>query len=250
PVSFPRQTAVSVATMKAETQAADQSDVTLDQVSMSPKRGTVYTSYTVDLLRQTTMDVESWVRDDLGKGIAELIDYMALTSNGVAPNPGKGLFASPTGINTKAYVATDSTTKTQSVIGLETECAIDNADTASASLIATPEVRGMWKGTPWLGNSSGISIWQGAGENQTVNGYKAFVSNQVPKTLGAGTNEHGVVFGDFSQLMIGFWDALEIIVDPYTKAKEAIYEITARQYYDIGLRHPKAFCVQTGVTIS
>ena len=44
------------------------------------------------------------------------------------------------------------------------------------------------------------------------------VSNNVPSNLtkGTGTNLSAVIYGNFADLLIGMFDQLEILVDPYT----------------------------------
>ncbi len=119
------------------------------------------------------------------------------------------------------------------------------------SLVTTPEVRNSLKCTPFLGNTTGVPIWQqtgsGADLQGVVNGYRSFVTNQLPKNLGAGTNEHALLFGDFSQAILGLWDGVEVIVDPYTRAKFGEYVVVARQLYDIAVRQPKGFVKLTGI---
>ena len=72
-------------------------------------------------------------------------------------------------------------------------------------------------------------------------GYMAGVTNQVPKNLGAGTNLHAALFGDFSQLIIADYGASELIVDPYTQAGAGVYVVTERVLMDIEIRHISAF---------
>jgi HK97 family phage major capsid protein len=249
-LSLPRQTAVAVATHKAESAAADQSDITFDNVSMSAKRATVFTQYTKDLLLQSSLDLEMLVRNDLGAGVAEIIEESGLAGGGVAPIP-RGVL-NTTGLGSTAYTATDATTKSKSLIAMETTVAVANGDNGNLAYIATPEARGMWKATPFLGNTAGTPIWTGTDDPLAgrVNGHRAFVSNLLPKTLGGGTNEHGCVFGNWASLLLGYWDGLEIIVDPYTRAKEAEYVVVARAYYDCAVRQPGAFCKLTGVVIA
>ena len=92
-------------------------------------------------------------------------------------------------------------------------------------------------------------IWTGTFEDGRLGGYRAIASNQVSSTLGGGT-EHGVVFGNWSDLLVGLWGALEIIVDPYAKQKRGIIEVTSFQMADIDVRHPESFVKATGATAS
>jgi hypothetical protein len=82
-----------------------------------------------------------------------------------------------------------------------------------------------------------------------MNGYRAEASNQVSKTLGGGS-EHGIVFGVWSQLIVGEWGAVEIITDPYALKKQGMIEVTEFLMVDIALRYAEAFCKGTGLTVS
>lgn len=84
-------------------------------------------------------------------------------------------------------------------------------------------------------------IWIGAFEDGRLGGgQKAISSNQVSSTLGAGS-EHGLMFGDWSWLMMDLLGALEIIVDPYAQKKRGIIEVTSFQMADIDVCHPESF---------
>jgi hypothetical protein len=80
-----------------------------------------------------------------------------------------------------------------------------------------------------------------------MNGYRAEASNNVSKVLGAGTNEHGIVFGVWDQLLIGEWGALELITDPYRLKKQGMIEVTSYQLIDIAARYGAAFTKGTGL---
>ena len=80
-------------------------------------------------------------------------------------------------------------------------------------------------------------------------GYKAVASNQVSATLGGGS-EHGIIFGNWSDALIGMWGGLELVVDPYSLKKQGMIEVTSFQMCDIALRHGESFCKATGATIA
>jgi hypothetical protein len=73
------------------------------------------------------------------------------------------------------------------------------------------------------------------------------VTNQLKKNLGVGTNEHGLVFGVWSQLLIGEWGTLELITDPYRLKKQGMIEVTSFLMADVAIRHGESFCKATGL---
>jgi hypothetical protein len=52
-----------------------------------------------------------------------------------------------------------------------------------------------------------------------------------------------MIFGDFSQLMLGFWSGVDVIVDPYTGSTAATTRLAFFQDLDLALRHDDAFSV-------
>ena len=83
-----------------------------------------------------------------------------------------------------------------------------------------------------------------------MNGYRAEVSTQVRKDMGGGTNEHGIAFGVWPELLVGEWGAMEILTDPYTLAGKGLIRLVLFLMVDIALRHPEAFSKGTGLTAS
>ncbi|CAN8142206.1 hypothetical protein THIOSC15_3450010 [uncultured Thiomicrorhabdus sp.] len=67
------------------------------------------------------------------------------------------------------------------------------------------------------------------------NGYSVYASTQVP--VGK------MVFGNFSDVMIGMWGVLDLTVDTATKAASGGLVLRAFQDVDVAIRHPESFCV-------
>ena len=79
----------------------------------------------------------------------------------------------------------------------------------------------------------------------SVIGYPFAVSQNIPDNLGAGTNLSAVIFGAFSQVLIGMWGGLDITADPYVEALRGRLRLIVFQTADVAIRHPSAFCVAT-----
>ena len=67
----------------------------------------------------------------------------------------------------------------------------------------------------------------------TINGYRGIVSNQA--TTG------NLYFGNFSDLLIGMFGGLDIVVDPYTNSTSGTIRIVALQSVDVAVRHAVSF---------
>ena len=51
---------------------------------------------------------------------------------------------------------------------------------------------------------------------------------------------NGVLFGDFSEVVVGMWNGLDLIVDPYSLASKGCVKIVASMYVDVKLRRAGA----------
>ena len=75
-------------------------------------------------------------------------------------------------------------------------------------------------------------------------GYPLAVTNNVPSDLTKGTSS-GVcsanIFGDFSQLMLGFFSTADVLVDPYTGGSSGAVRIRVMQEVDVAVRHAQSF---------
>jgi len=100
------------------------------------------------------------------------------------------------------------------------------------------------------------TIWQGTlevGGTGRIAGYRAAATNQVSKTMTGsaetGGAEHGLIFGNWADMIIGLFASLELVVDPYAKKKRGLIEVTSFQMADLILRHGESFAKTTGATI-
>lgn len=244
-VSFVKQTAAATAEWVDENPGSDVSDteLTLTLVTLDPKTLMGSTFYTRQLLRQNVISVDERVEQDLSEVHARAVDLAAIHGTGQNNQP-EGVYAA-TGVNS---VAAGGAIAFGTVVDMETEVAADDADIGAMAYLTTPEVRGQAKQTEMFSSSNGRPIWTGPVQAGEMNGYRAAASNQVSKTLGGGA-EHGLIFGVWSQLMIGEWGVLDLIVDPYTKKKQGLIEVTSFQMVDVQLAYAEAFCKATGLTI-
>ena len=112
---------------------------------------------------------------------------------------------------------------------METAVADDNADAGAMAYVTNTGMRGHFK-TAVKFTSTGQTIWEPGG---TVNGYNTGISNQV--TSG------DVFFGNWSELLIGMWGGLDLMVNPYALDTSGGVRIVALQSTDIAVRHPVSF---------
>lgn len=70
-------------------------------------------------------------------------------------------------------------------------------------------------------------------------------------TKGTGTSLSTLIFGNWSDLLIGQWGGIDIAVDDMTGADTGNVRIVAHSEWDIAVRHPQSFAAITdAVTIA
>lgn len=251
-IAIPRMTSPNAYYWVAEQSQITKSTAAFDQVSMTPKQLGAMTLYSRLFLQQASLGVESFVRAELAITLAQGIDWGTLYGAGIASNQPLGLF-NRAGIGTVAIGDNGGAPTAATLVDMETAVADKNViENDTMAYLTNARVRGALKKTPILSNTAAIPIWSalpgvpGAGE---VNGYPAYVSNVVAKngTKGTGTGLSSILFGKWSDLVVGFWGGLDVIVDPYTGAAAGDTRVVAFQSVDIATRHDESFCKCTDV---
>lgn len=229
-VKIPKQTGVSTAAwISAEGGAAAESELTLGSIALSPKTASMYTEVTNQMLQQSTLDMERMIRNDLAGGIAYLVDTGAMT--------GSGSSGQPTGLNNisgtnSVTLATAATPTWAEAVEMESLVLTDNVSLTTPAYLTTSAVVGNMKTTA-KASSTAIFIY----EDGRVNGHPVYVSNAVAAGY--------AYFGNWSDLLVGFFGGLDILVDPYTGSANSITRLRATQFVDINARHGQSFTVAT-----
>jgi Phage capsid family len=66
-------------------------------------------------------------------------------------------------------------------------------------------------------------------------------------TKGSGTALSEIIFGDWSQLLVGEWGVVEIMPNPYAAGvyESGGVELRILQTLDLAVRHPESFAVMS-----
>ena len=238
-IAIPRQTAGATAYWVAESGAPTESQQTIDQVTMNPKTVGAFTDISRKLMLQSSIDVEAFVRNDLATVLALAIDLAAINGSGSNNQP-TGILAT-SGIGSVAGGTNGAAPTLANMIDLETAVSVANADVGSLAYLTNAKVRGKLKQTFKNATYGDVPVW---GDGNMMNGYNAAVSNQVPSNLTKGTSSgvcSAVLFGNFADLIIGQWGALDLMVDPYTNSTSGTVRVVALQDVDVAVRHAESF---------
>ena len=226
-VQIPVMSANNV-TWKGEVAAAADGAGTFTNVKLQPKRLTAYVDISKQMLAQDSLDVENVIREDIINAINTKLEETIL-GNGDGKEGGTSIVA-PIGMRNGVTAATvadfadlcdlESDVEDANVLG---ECVYVMSNKAKAAL------RGMIKGT----NGTGMVY-----ENGSVDGTKAFNTSHLGST-------NTVINGDFSNLAIGSWSNVEVLVDPYTQAAAGKVRIVVNAFFDAKKLRADAFAVGT-----
>jgi HK97 family phage major capsid protein/HK97 family phage prohead protease len=223
-VAIPRQSGAGTAYWVAESGAPTESQQTVDQVSLTPKTVAAFTDYSRRLMLQSSIDVENMIRNDLATVLALKIDLAGLYGTGSNSEP-LGLKLT-TGVGSEDFAA--ATPTFAEVVALESDVATANALAGSPVYLMNAAMRGGLK-TKAKDTGSGLFVMEG----DLVNGYRGVLSNQVASG--------DLWFGNFADLIIGYFSGLDLMVDPYTHSTSGTVRVVAMQDVDIAVRHPESF---------
>lgn len=241
-VAIPKQTGGATAYWVGESGTVTEGAQTIGQVALTPHTVGAYTDISRKLLKQSSVDVEGFVRNDLTSVLGLAIDSAALHGPGTGNAP-TGIAATD-GIGDVAG-GTDGLAPTWAhIIELETDVAVANADMGRLAYMSNAKVRGKLKSTPRTATYGDIMIWEPTSGATPVNGYPFHVTNQVSSTLTKGSSSgvaSAIFFGNWADLIIGMWGGLDILVDPYTGGTAGTVRVIALQDVDIAVRHAGSF---------
>ena len=229
-VAIPRMTAGSTAYWVAENGDITESDQTFDQVTLSPKTVGAMTEISRKTLLQSSLDIEALIRNELAMRLALAIDSKAVTGDGTSNTP-TGIM-STSGIGSKTFAALGAPTFGE-VVDVESQVSIDNALMGSLSYLTTAAMAGGMKQKAKDAGSGRFVI-----EDGQANGYPVALSNTV--------TANSLLFGNWADLLIGFWGGLDVNVDTSTGSASGRVRVVSLQDVDVAVRHAQSFAVGNG----
>ena len=222
--SIPRQDGASTGYWISEGQPPTKSQLTLGQLTMSPKTCGARTEFTRQLLIQSAPSIDQLVKSDIAEVMARTLD--AAIINGSGSNGQPTGFLNTTGVSTISKVGSDFAWA--DAVAFET--AFDNSDApGTPSWLTNPSVRGILKTRPKIGSTFPVFLLEGG----QLNGYGLDVSTAFPANT--------LTFGDYSTIILGEWGILEIEANKYGSTFGAGgIEVRALNMVDVAVRYPQA----------
>ncbi|RVI53909.1 phage major capsid protein [Sinorhizobium medicae] len=220
-LDLPKLTSGPTSSWVAEDGSSTASDATFDKVSLKPKTvtGEMYLSRRLTL--QNGVALESVLRNDLAYVLAQALDKAAINGTGV--NDPEGILTAIAEHATAATALSD----------------------IAADLIAALEIDDITGSTGFLTNPSLLAAVRKVKDttgrvipaSEIFHGERVESSNNIP----AVTAKNPLIFGAWSNLVIGYWSGVDILANPYSDASKGGLRLHAFLDADIAIRHEEAF---------
>ena len=220
-VQVPSMTAGNV-TWEGETVSAKDGGQTFTAVKLSPKRLTAYVDISKQFLVQDSKSAEALIRMDIINAINSKLEATILGSAAGTTTQPAGIFngvSKTTIASFKDVCDLEAKIEDANVIG---ECKYVMSNKAKAAL------RNMAKSA----KSTELVMEGGA-----IDGTEVLNTSNV--------EEQNVVYGDFSNLAIGQWGSIDILVDPYSKAADGQVRLVVNAFFDAKVLRNGAFAYGT-----
>ena len=245
-ISFVVESVATAANWQGENPGSDNADAdpAFASKTMTPKMVIGNTSFTRKLLQQSSLDIELMVRRDITKSLALALDAAAIAGTGTSNMP-TGLLSTSPAIGSVAIGANGGPATYAQICALEDAVGNANADSPDMAFLTTPDQRSKLRQV-FVNGVGSDPVWGPDG----LLGYTSSVSKNTPSNLvkGSGTNLSAIIAGNFSEMLIGEFSAIEVTVDPYKLKRQAVIECTVYGMFDILIRQPAAFAAIVDAT--
>ena len=209
-------------TWEGEVASAKEAGYTFTSKKLQPKRLTAYVDISKQFLVQDSIGAEQAIRADIVAAINSKLESTILGSAQGSTTTPAGIFygQTPKKITTfKDICDLEASIEDANVIG---ECKYVMSNKAKAAL------RNMAKST----KSTQLVM-----ENGEVDGTPVLNTSNV--------EAQNIAYGDWNNLAIGQWGAIDLVVDPYTLAKDGQVRIVINAFFDAVTLRPEAFAFGT-----
>ena len=196
---------------KGETAAADDGSGAFTSVTLSPKRLTGKFPVSLELLAQDTLGVENMIRQDIVNAINEKLEATILGAGAGDANTPAGLF--------NGYADTNVIADFGDIADLEAKVEEKNVY-GNCKYIVSPKAKAKLRST--IKGTAGVGMIM---ENGAIDGTEALATSNVPTGK--------MLYGDFSNLVIGQWDSviLDVVRDTESLANGCV-TIVCNAYFD------------------
>ena len=209
-------------TWEGEVASAQEAGYTFTSKKLQPKRLTAYVDISKQFLVQDSIGAEQAIRADIVAAINSKLESTILGSAQGSTTTPAGIFygQTPKKITTfKDICDLEASIEDANVIG---ECKYVMSNKAKAAL----------RNMPKSSKSTQLVM-----ENGEVDGTPVLNTSNV--------EAQNIAYGDWNNLAIGQWGSIDLVVDPYTLAKDGQVRIVINAFFDAVTLRPEAFAFGT-----
>jgi len=233
-IDIPKQTQGATAYwVSGDGDAITESESIYTTVQLRPTFCAAYTKYNYRVGLQTGGGVENIIRSDLMGQIAAEIDNQAINGDGTS-NKITGIL-NVSGINSTSWGASPAAVAWSDVVELEKMLLDDKALVGNnLHYLVDPATYKAMKTTTKVSSDAGAGFLVDFENGRPrLNGFPVHVSTHVPANT--------LIFGNFSELLVGDWGAIALASDPYTDFAKGTTGVRAFMPVDLAVRHAVSF---------
>ena len=205
-----------------EVSDAASGDPSFSHVTLQPKRLTAYIDLSKQFIAQDSLAAEALIREDLVKAINSKLEATILGSASGDTTQPEGMFNAISATSVASFADVCDKEADIEDANVNGECVYVMSNKAKAAF------RNMAKSS----KSTQLVM-----ENGEIDGTKAINTSHVEGKK--------YIYGDFSNLAIGQWGAIDLTVDPYTLARSGQIRLVVNAYFDAKILRPSAFTAGT-----
>lgn len=194
------------------------------------------------LMIQTNNSIDRFILNNMIQSMA--VEFEKAVINGAGSTEPTGLLTQIT--QTVALGATGGAPTYAKLLELIQTVLSSDGRNVNRRFLTNPKVVAKLKNTT-IDSGSGAMVmgYNGLFQSQmgVIDGYGVSVTANVPSNLAKSTTTGGlsaIIFGDFSQVVTGQFGGVELIVDPYTKARTGQISLTMNSFLDSTVLQPNA----------
>ena len=192
-----------------ETGTAAESKNTFTHVTLQPKRISAQLSYSKQFLAQDTIGAEAAIRRDIYNALVAQIQSTMLSADASGANKPAGIFNGVTAKNISSYKEL-----------CDVEAAVDDSNVkGERKYLMSNKAKAILRCMPKSSLTTELVL-----DGNDIDGTPVIANSDVPTTQYA--------YGDFSNIVMGTWGNVDLIVDPYTLAAENSVRIVVNAFVD------------------
>lgn len=192
-----------------ETGVATESKNTFTHVTLQPKRISAQLSYSKQFLAQDTIGAEAAIRRDIYNALVAQIQSTMLSADAAGTNKPAGIFNGVTAKNITSYAEL-----------CDVEATVDDSNVkGERKYLMSNKAKAILRCMPKSSLTTELVL-----DGNDIDGTPVIANSDVPTTQYA--------YGDFSNIVMGTWGNVDLIIDPYTLAAENSIRIVVNAFVD------------------